>query len=71
MNDATTKPKASPLPFIVGGGFVALFLTAGAWQLDRRGEKLDLEAAFAAATGYTSFASGNEVRPFERLEVEI
>ena len=69
MNDATTKPKASPLPFIVGGGFVALFLTAGAWQLDRRGEKLDLEAAFAAATGYTSFASGNEVRPFERLEV--
>jgi surfeit locus 1 family protein len=69
VNDATTYRQRSPLPFIVGGGFVVLFITAGFWQLDRRGEKLDLETAFANATGYTSYASGNGIRPFERLEV--
>ncbi len=69
MNDATTYRQGSPLPFIVGGGFVVLFIAAGLWQLDRRGEKLDLEAAFANAAGYTNYASGNEIRPFERLEV--
>ncbi len=69
MNDATTYRQRSPLPFIVGGGFVALFISAGFWQLDRRGEKLALEAAFASSAGFTSYASGNEVRPFERLEV--
>lgn len=69
MNDATTYRQRSPLPFIVGGGFVVLFITAGFWQLDRRGEKLDLETAFANAAGYTNYTSGKEIRPFERLKV--
>ncbi len=64
-----TKRFGSPLPLLVGGGFVVLFITAGFWQLDRRGEKLELQEAFANATEYTSYASGNEIRPFERLEV--
>ncbi len=69
MNDTTTSRPKRPLPIIVGGGFVVVFITAGFWQLDRRDEKLELQTAFENATGYTRYASGNEIRPFERLEV--
>ena len=59
----------NPLPFIVGGGFVVLFIVAGTWQLNRADEKRAERAAFANAAGYTSYADGNSIRPYERVEV--
>ena len=69
MNAAATDRTSNPLPFIVGGGFVVLFIVAGIWQLERAEEKRAERLAFANASGYTSYADGNEIRPFERVEV--
>ena len=67
MNEATSPSDSSPLPFVVGGGFVVLFVLAGLWQLDRREEKRALATAFNSDTGYTRYADGDEVRPFARI----
>ena len=69
VNTAAKRQMPSVLPFAVGSLFVALFLTAGFWQLERRGEKRDEREAFASSSGYTSFADGNAVRSYERIAV--
>lgn len=70
VNDTATTRSMNPLPFIVGGAFVVLFVWAGFWQAGKAGTKRDEAAAFAAGNGgYRSFTDGNAVRPFEPTRV--
>lgn len=69
MNDTATARSTSPLPFIVGGAFVALFVWAGSWQAGKAGAKRDEIAAFAAKPSFRSYTSGNTVRESEGLQV--
>ncbi len=69
MNDTATARSTNPLPFIVGGAFVALFIWAGTWQAGKAGSKRDEIAAFAAQPSYRSYTRGNAVRESEGLKV--
>lgn len=69
MNDTTTTRAMNPLPFLVGGAFVALFVWAGSWQAGKAGVKREEIAAFAEQPSFTPFTSGNAVRPSEGLRV--
>ena len=59
----------SPLPFLVGGALVILFTWAGFWQAGKAGVKRDEIEAFDERPSFTTFTSGNPVRPSEGLRV--
>ncbi len=67
MNEAVSPRNSSPLPFIVGGGFVVLFMLAGVWQLDRKEEKAAERALFARDTGYARYTAGDDVQAFQGM----
>ncbi len=69
MNDTVTNRPMNPLPFLVGGAFVAVFVWAGFWQAGKASAKRDEIAAFAARPDFTAFTSGNTVRESEGLSV--
>ncbi|MEM8815506.1 MAG: SURF1 family protein [Pseudomonadota bacterium] len=67
MNPNTTQKRAHPLPFVLGGGVMALMLLACYWQLERAAEKRADRQAFANSGNYTAYADGYPVRPYEAL----
>jgi surfeit locus 1 family protein len=67
VNEAVSPRNSSPLPFIVGGGFVVLFLLAGIWQLDRKEEKEEERALYARESGYARYAAGDNVGAFQGI----
>ena len=68
MNPATKKKLPSWLPLVIGGLFVVLFASLGAWQISRGLEKRADQQLFRDETGFSSWHHGMEVRPYQRIK---
>lgn len=68
MNPDSRKKLPSWLPLVVGGLFVALFASLGAWQISRGLDKRSDEQLFRDETGFSSWHDGMEVRPYQRIK---
>jgi len=49
---------------------IVVFAKLGSWQLDRAAEKNDLAAMFEAAATHRTILGGEEVAPFELVEIQ-
>ncbi len=66
----TAKPRRFRLlPYLVGASVTVLMLSAGFWQLERAAEKRSEREAFAAEGAHRTFVDGDEVRPYQPLEL--
>lgn len=70
-NVSTGAKKSLPewLPFVVGAVLVVQFAGLSIWQIRRGFEKIEQRDAFAEAGAFIHFASGDQVRAFEPIEV--
>lgn len=69
MNANKQKRASENIPYAVGGFFVVLFVALCAWQIKRGLDNEANQAAFEAASGWSSWSNGRDVQPFQRIEV--
>jgi surfeit locus 1 family protein len=70
VNDKTKKPLPRWLPFVAGTLLVIQFAGLGAWQLSRGIEKRATQYSYQDEVSFATWTDGQEVRPYQRLEVE-
>lgn len=68
MRDRLPKTLPAWLPFALGGLLVVQFAGLGVWQVDRGMEKRAQRAAFNTETGFSAWADGMQIRPYQRLK---
>lgn len=68
MNNESKRKLPSWLPLVIGGLFVALFASLGAWQVSRGLEKRADQQMFRDETGFSAWHDGMEIRPYQRLK---
>lgn len=57
------------VPWLVGALLFAAFIALGLWQLDRAGQKEELNALFADDAPHRALTSNDAPAPFERIEL--
>lgn len=70
MNQISKKPLPEWLPFVVGVFLVVQFAGLGAWQISRGLDKRAEQELFSDEAGFTTWADGMEIRPYQRLKVD-
>jgi surfeit locus 1 family protein len=70
VNDKTKKPLPRWLPFVAGTLLVIQFAGLGAWQLSRGIEKRATQYSYQNEVSFAAWTDGQEVRAYQRLEVE-
>ena len=69
VNENRHHKASEKVPYVVGGAFVVLFVGLCAWQISRGLEKRDAQESFDSVSGYATWADGDDVEPFARIEV--
>ena len=69
VNETRKNSLVSYLPYVVGGGFVVLFMGLGIWQADRGLQKRAEQADFEIERGFAYWRNGVEVEDFEQIKV--
>lgn len=69
VNDTSKKPVPEWLPFVIGFALVLQFAGLGGWQINRGLEKRAQQEMFADADSFSNWSPGDEVRPYQRLQV--
>ena len=57
------------LPFVLGFALVVQFAALGTWQISRGLEKRAAQHLYSSDAGFTAWAAGMVVRPYQRLRV--
>lgn len=70
MNETVKKPLPKWLPFALGVVLVVQFAGLGAWQVSRGLDKRSQQDLYNEDAGFTQYAPGMDVRPYQRLAVK-
>lgn len=69
MNEQSKKPLPSWLPLVVGGLLVLQFFALSIWQISRGLEKRATQHAYKDEVSFVRWQEGQEVRPYQHLQV--